>query len=327
MSHFSQAVAEATAERSGAVGARTSEEASAVRAGAMTFVAVTVADLLLLAAAYWAIHRYAAHRRRVEAALAAAHEAAEAANRAKDRVLATVSHDLRTPLTGIVLWAEIAATSPAADDDVRMAAAAITESAKSQARLIDDLLDASKTLGGRLRIEFAPVDLAQIVRDACGAVRPAAQAKGVDLVADAVPAGPMTVHGDALRLQQIVWNLAGNAIKFTPAGGRVTVALERDDGDGGDGPGFKLTVRDTGAGIDPADLPHVFEAFYQGEPGHAGKVTGVGLGLAIVRQLVDRHGGAVSVASPGKGHGTTFTVRLPAAEPARPAAAAQGRLA
>jgi signal transduction histidine kinase len=225
------------------------------------------------------------------------------------------------------------ASSASSDTDVREALAAITEAAQSQARLVDDLLDASRALGNTLRMERERLNFADVTLRGCEAVRPSAEAKGVQLAID-VPVDPVWVDGDRLRLQQVVWNLVGNAVKFTPAGGRVEVRLQRDledgDGTGNDGGGdagtggdqagrwLILTVRDTGAGIDQADLPHVFEPFFQAQGTERNRAGGVGLGLAIVKQLAERHGGRVEVSSPGPGAGTTFTVRLP------PAGAAEG---
>ncbi|MDB5323281.1 MAG: Chemotaxis protein methyltransferase CheR [Phycisphaerales bacterium] len=304
------AIAQASRAQEEATALRSSEEAAAVHRGAVTFAAVTGADLGLLAVGYWMLQRYAAHRRRVEAALGEAWQAAEgaraeaeAANCAKDRILATVSHDLRTPLNGILLWTELA-KGAAVEPEVQEALAAIAESANAQARLVEDLLDASRTLGGALRIEMARVNFGEVVRRGCEAVRPTAEAKGVRLTIDVADEEPAIVKGDALRLQQVVWNIVGNAVKFTPAGGGVEVRLWLEGC-------LRLAVRDSGPGIERGDLGHVFEPFFQAEAPGGARAGGVGLGLAIVKQLVERHGGAVEVSSAGRGRGTTFTVTLP----------------
>jgi signal transduction histidine kinase len=276
----------------------------------------------MLAVGFWMLHRYAAHRRRVEAALSEAWRVAEAArteaenaNRAKDRILATVSHDLRTPLAGILLWTDLA-KGASNNEEVQQALTAIELSANAQARLVEDLLDASRTLGGALRLEMTRVNFAEVVRRGCAAVRPTADTKEVSLMVDVADDPTMIVEGDALRLQQVVWNIVGNAVKFTPAGGRVAVSLWSSGGDGdghGAGGWLQLEVVDSGPGIEAADLPHVFEAFFQAESPDRARAGGVGLGLAIVKQLVERHGGTVTVSSAGRGGGATFTVMLPAA--------------
>jgi signal transduction histidine kinase len=333
MERFEAAIDQASRGQEEATGLRSSEEVAAVHRGIATFGIVTGADLAMLVAGYWMLQRYAAHRRRVEEVLSEASRVAEAAraeaetaNHAKDRILATVSHDLRTPLAGILLWTELA-KGASNKEELQQALSAIEISTTAQARLVEDLLDASRTLGGALRLERARVNFADIVRRGCEAVQPTAAAKEVALTVDVPAEEEATVEGDALRLQQVVWNIVGNAVKFTPAQGRVGVSLQRCGGDGDGqaviGAGWlRLEVVDTGPGIEAADLPHVFEAFFQVEsPGHA-RAGGVGLGLAIVKQLVERHGGRVAVSSAGRGSGATFSVMLPvsvtpSAEPAR----------
>jgi signal transduction histidine kinase len=329
MERFEAAIDQASRGQEEATGVRSSEEMAAVRRGIATFGIVTGADLAMLVVGYWMLHRYAAHRRRVEAALSeawrvaeVARTEAETANRAKDRILATVSHDLRTPLAGILLWTELA-KGAASNEEVQQALTAIELSANAQARLVEDLLDASRTLGGALRLEMARVNFADVVRAGCEAVRPTAAAKEVSLTCD-VPEDDqaMTIEGDALRLQQVVWNIVGNAVKFTPAGGQAAVTLRAcgADGDGHGGAGWlRLEVVDSGPGIEPGDLPHVFEAFFQAESPDRARAGGVGLGLAIVKQLVERHGGTVAVISAGRGRGATFTVMLPMAVEGEPA--------
>ncbi|MBX9584991.1 MAG: HAMP domain-containing histidine kinase [Gemmataceae bacterium] len=235
---------------------------------------------------------------------------AEAVDRMTDRFLNTLAHELRTPLNAILGWAKLLRTGKLTPDAVREGLAAIEQNAHAQARLINDLLDASRIISGRLKLDPAPVDVADVVRAAVAAVRPAADAKGVTLAA-AVAGGAYTVNGDAARLRQVAWNLLTNAIQFTPSGGRIEVEV-RPAGDE-----LEVVVRDTGEGIDPALLPHVFDRFRPTDPSATRPPGGLGLGLSVVRQLVEAHGGAVRAESPGTGRGATFTVTLP--RPAGPA--------
>jgi PAS domain S-box-containing protein len=242
-------------------------------------------------------------RKRTEARTEAARRAAEEANRAKDSFLAAVSHELRTPLTPILAWAGILSEELPAEA-TRRALAAIQRNAKAQERLIEDLLDVSRIVSGSWRLTLEPVALAPVVRAAVDVLRPAAEDKDVALDV-AIAAEALIVRGDTERLQQIVWNLVSNAVKFTPRGGRVQVTLARDDASA------RVTVRDAGEGISPDFLPHVFERFRQADASSTRRHAGLGLGLAIVRALVDRHGGTVGAESPGVGRGATFTVELP----------------
>jgi PAS domain S-box-containing protein len=231
-----------------------------------------------------------------------ARDMADAASRAKDEFLAGISHELRTPLSAILGWAKML---PVLDDKKRARAAeTIERNAAGMARLIDDLLDVSRITSGKLRLDLAVVQLVPVVEAAVDAVLPAAGAKSVQieqrLDADAGP-----VHGDPGRLQQVVWNLVTNAVKFTPAGGRVLVSLARR------GDQAEIAVKDTGKGIDPAFLPHVFDPFRQADAGVARGAGGLGLGLSIVKELVELHGGKVHAESEGQGRGATFVVRLP----------------
>jgi len=252
-------------------------------------------------------------RRRIEAERAellareqAARAEAELANRAKDEFLATLSHELRTPLSAILIWARLLRSGRLDAEAKGRALDVIERNTKLQARLIEDLLEVSRIIAGKLRLELAPVDLAAMVESAIDAVRAAADAKEITLQCELDHnVGPM--RGDRSRLQQIVWNLVANAIKFTPSGGRVTVRLERD------GHAALITVRDTGIGIQAEFLPHIFERFRQADSTSTRVHGGLGLGLAIVRHLVEMHGGTVAAASPGEGQGATFTVRLPIA--------------
>jgi PAS domain S-box-containing protein len=252
--------------------------------------------------------------KRAQREMQEAKESAEAANRLKDEFLATVSHELRTPLNAILGWAQVLDAEGAGEsEDVRGAVATILRNARAQAQLIEDLLDVSRIVSGKLRLEARPVDLAAVVRAAVRSVQLAAEAKGVGLVDEAGATGA-TVWGDPDRLQQVLWNLLSNAIKFTERGGTIRVGLRREAGYA------RLTVTDTGAGIDRAFLPYVFERFRQADASLTRRHGGLGLGLSIVRNLVEMHGGTVRVESDGTGRGATFTVSLPT----RPAPAGGG---
>ncbi|HSK09942.1 MAG TPA: chemotaxis protein CheB [Vicinamibacterales bacterium] len=242
---------------------------------------------------------------------------AERANRAKDLFLATLSHELRTPLSAMLMSAHVLKQTASEDPRVQRASASIERSARSQARLIGDLLDVSRIVSGKLFLDLGPVDLAAAVREAVDAARPSADAKALELTLD-IDRGIGSVYGDAGRLQQVVSNLLGNAIKFTPHGGRVSVALERVDRRA------RLTVRDTGIGIRPDVLPNLFNRFVQADSAVTRTHGGLGLGLSIVRHLVEVHGGTVQAESPGEGQGATFCVTLPlgSAKVTRTAAAA-----
>lgn len=246
----------------------------------------------------------------------AARAEAQAANRAKDEFLAVLSHELRTPLNAILGWAQVVrghALPPEAMRGVEV----IERNARRQARLLEDMLDVSRIVSGRLSLEFGPVDLGQVVEAAVDTVRPLADGKGLALEVRGDCGG--TVLGDAHRLQQVIWNLLSNAVKFTPTGGRVEVVMERSE------PHCEIVVRDSGVGIALDFLPHVFERFHQEERGSTRRFGGLGLGLTIVHHLVAMHGGTVSATSDGPGRGATFTVRLPLArEDVLPARAREG---
>ena len=234
----------------------------------------------------------------------AARASAEEASRLKDQFLAMVSHELRTPLSAVVGWSDMLRGGKLLPADRDKATEAIYSNARRQSRLIDELLDVARITSGKLRLERTAVNLAQVVRDALEVVQVAADAKGVQ-IERALDHSVGTIFGDGGRLQQIAWNLLSNAVKFTPAGGRVELTLRRDHNIA------ELTVADNGVGV-PADfLPYVFEAFSQVDASTRRVHGGLGLGLSIVRQLVEAHGGTVSVRSDGEGCGTTFTVRLP----------------
>jgi signal transduction histidine kinase/ActR/RegA family two-component response regulator len=255
-------------------------------------------------------------RRRLEATLeerTALYREAEEANRIKDEFLATLSHELRTPMNAIVGWTSLMASGDLDPETTRRAVASIDRNAKAQVRLIEDILDVSRIVSGKLRLKIQPVELRSVVEAAVDSVRHAAEAKGVALhVAIDPDAG--SIHGDGDRLQQVVWNLVSNAIKFTPRAGRVDVQLSRANAH------VELQVRDSGQGIRPEFLPHVFERFRQADSSSTRAHGGLGLGLAIVRHLVEMHGGTVEARSDGEGRGAAFVVHLPirpvrAAEP------------
>jgi signal transduction histidine kinase len=244
----------------------------------------------------------------------AARAEAEAANRAKDDFLAMVSHELRTPLNAVLGWTRVLRSSTLSPDAVARALETIERSVRHQAEIVNDLLDVSRIISGTLALNFQSVDVAGVVRGAVEAIGPVAADKeiAVELTIDD---GAALVIGDPSRLQQVVGNLLSNAVKFTPEKGRVHVRLTTVDGL------VRIVVADTGAGIAPAFLPHVFDRFRQADS-HASRAQGgLGLGLAIVRHLVDLHGGTVVAESAGEGQGATFTVTLPIHTAARPALA------
>ena len=234
----------------------------------------------------------------------AARRQAEEANRIKDEFLATLSHELRTPLNAILGWAQMLRMTKLEEATANRAYATIERNARAQAQLISDLLDVSRIITGKLRLDQKPVDLAAVVDAVLDTVRPAAEAKGIPITVHLAPA-VSPVLGDPDRLQQVVWNLLSNAIKFTPREGRVEVYLRQVDGN------VEIAVRDTGSGILPAFLPFVFDRFRQAESTTTRSHGGLGLGLSIVRHLVELHGGTVAVESAGEGAGATFTVALP----------------
>ncbi len=231
---------------------------------------------------------------------------AEEANRVKDEFLATLSHELRTPLTSILGWLSMLRTDHLDEQTTARALETVERNARAQAQLIEDLVDVSRIAGGKLSLDVTPVDLMPVIVAAVDVVRPAANAKGIQIQVS-TDASVGLVAGDAPRLQQIISNLLSNAVKFTSRLGIVYVSLRRS------GSSAELEVRDTGMGIDPEFLPSVFERFRQAESSVTRSHGGLGLGLAIVRHLTELHGGTVSAESPGKGLGSTFTVRVPLA--------------
>jgi signal transduction histidine kinase len=234
----------------------------------------------------------------------AARKQAEEANRTKDEFLATLSHELRTPLNAILGWVQVLRTGKLDPAAGARALETIERNARSQAQLIADLLDVSRIITGKLRLDFKPVELRRIIDSALETVRPAADAKGILLD---ISIGPLAtpVLGDADRLQQVIWNLLSNAIKFTPRAGRVEVRLREEGGNA------VIRVSDSGIGIRPDFLPYVFDRFRQAEGSITRTHGGLGLGLSIVRHLIELHGGTAEVESTGEGEGATFSVRLP----------------
>ena len=250
---------------------------------------------------------------------ARAYRQANAANRTKDEFLAMLSHELRTPLNAVLGWTRmLRAGSVSGPTKMARAFEVIERNALAQLDLVEDLLDLSRIITGKFRLDVQPVRLSDAIDAAVEAVQPAATAKGILVDVQADHQADL-VLGDATRLQQVVWNLMANAIKFTPRDGRVRVAVDRHDSQ------VDVTVTDTGEGIDPTVLPYVFDRFRQGDSGTTRGHTGLGLGLAIVRHIVELHGGRVDVASPGRGQGSTFRISLPAMSTDRPAVAPAGR--
>lgn len=237
-------------------------------------------------------------------------EAAETANRVKDDFLATVSHELRTPLNAIVGWSSLLIGRPD-DQSLEKGLDVIHRNALSQTKIIEDILDVSRIISGKLRLDIAPVDLQRVARDSLEVVRPSANAKRITLNSDIRP-GQLVLEADPDRLQQVIWNLLSNAVKFTEPGGSVTLSMRRERST------LRIDATDTGRGIEPEFLPFVFDRFKQADGSTTRRVGGLGLGLAIVRHIVELHGGQVSVASEGLGKGATFSVVLPDRDGARP---------
>jgi signal transduction histidine kinase/ActR/RegA family two-component response regulator len=257
-----------------------------------------------------------AERARQEAE--AAKQAAETANRAKDNFLATISHELRAPLSPILTWSRMLREHRLSLEQTQRAVEVIERNALLQAALVEDLLDLSRIAEGKLTLEVRPVVLADVVGHAIETVRAAADAKNIRLQV-VLDTSLAPIPGDPNRLQQVLWNLLSNAVKFTPNGGRVHVVLERVNSH------VEIAVSDTGLGIPPDQLPHLFERFWQGDASTARTQKGLGLGLAIVRHLVELHGGTIVAESPGAGQGSTFTVKLPVVPVARTAGEAVRR--
>jgi signal transduction histidine kinase/CheY-like chemotaxis protein len=229
---------------------------------------------------------------------------AERAARLKDEFLATVSHELRTPLNAILGWATVLSKSQVDEMTVARGLEAIERNAKSQAQLVEDLLDVSRVISGNLRLDVKPIAVTSVIKAAMDSVEPAADAKEIQLQIIIDPAADNT-RADEARLQQVIWNLLSNSIKFTPKGGKVSVKVERRDSMA------EITVTDTGEGIRRDFLPFVFDRFKQGDGSSTRKHAGLGLGLAIARHLMELHGGTIEADSGGEGSGATFKVRLP----------------
>ena len=256
-------------------------------------------------------------RKRTEAALEAARDAAESANRLKDQFLANLSHELRTPLNAILGYARLMQTDVIPPEKWRQAIAVVERNAVAQNQLVEDLLDMSRITTGTVHLDVAPIQVAPVIRQALDAVGPAAEAKRIEIALDLDPfAG--SVAADATRLQQVFWNLLNNAVKFTRLGGRVAVRLARTART------VEIAITDTGIGIAPEFLPHVFTPFRQADARFGRQFGGLGLGLAICRQLVELQGGTIEAMSPGTGEGATFVVRLPACEETETAGTVDG---
>jgi PAS domain S-box-containing protein len=250
------------------------------------------------------IARDITEQRQARKELDEAYRQAEESSRLKEEFLATISHELRTPLSAILGWARMLRLGQLSKENAAKALDTIERNARAQAQLIDDLLDVSRIVTGKLRMDVRPSDPNSFIDAAVEAVRPAAEAKGVRLQ-KVIDTGLISIPGDPVRLQQVIWNLLSNAIKFTPRGGRVQIRSERVNSH------LEIVVSDTGQGISPDFLPHVFDRFRQADQKASRQHGGMGLGLAIVRHLVELHGGNVSATSEGEGQGATFTVRLP----------------
>jgi PAS domain S-box-containing protein len=253
---------------------------------------------------YEAAQRAAAERTALLESERVARAAAERLSDVKDEFLATLSHELRTPLNAILGWSQVLRIGRKTDADITRGLETIDRNVRVQTQLIEDLLDMSRINSGNLLLEVRTVDPAAVIGAAIEMVRPAADGKGIRLLRDLDPE-VRALPADPARLQQIIWNLLTNAIKFTPAGGEARIATRRA------GASLEISVSDTGIGIAPDFLPHLFERFRQGDSSTTRRFGGLGLGLSIVKSLVEMHGGSVSASSRGEGHGTTITVQLP----------------
>jgi PAS domain S-box-containing protein len=250
------------------------------------------------------IARDVTERKQAEAERARLLNVAQEASRVKDEFLATLSHELRTPLNAILGYTRMLRSGLIAAEKQGRALDTIERNATSLTEIIEDVLDVSRIISGKLRLSVRPVDLQAVIRDSLEAVRPAADARGIRIEC-ILDAGEAPVSGDPERLQQVMWNLVSNAVKFSERDGRVQIRLERVD------PHVHIVVSDTGIGIAPEFVPYVFERFRQAEPGITRSYGGLGLGLAITRHLVEMHGGTVDVTSGGRGKGATFLVKIP----------------
>jgi signal transduction histidine kinase len=292
---------------------RVAQAVRSYRASLATEFITAVVALLAVAGLFALTQKYMRAQVRATASAQAQEAQLREALQLKDEFVALVSHELRTPANTIAGWARMLEEPGIGSDRRDKALAAIGRNAESLRQLLDDLMDTSQLAAGRMRLSVDVVDLATVVSGALDTVRLGADNKGVTISFVGAARQPLTVTGDPVRLKQVVWNLLANAIKFTPGGGTVTVTLAAFANS------IRLEVCDTGEGIDPAFLPHVFERFRQA-PGSAKHQRSLGLGLAIVRHLVDLHGGTVTAHSDGPGHGSTFVVELPVTAAAQAAA-------
>jgi signal transduction histidine kinase len=304
MDTMRQIVARMNAREDARLAARLTQAADSYRSARLTRFISTAVALVAVIALFFATLRYGAERIRALRVGEVQQAQLREALQHKDDFVAVVSHELRTPTNTIVGWARMLEQQTIPPDRLDKAIGAIVRNSDSLRQLIDDLMDTSQLVAGRTRLAIGSVDLGDVVRDAIDAVRLSADNKGVVLVDD-VDANLNVVTGDAARLKQVVWNLLANAIKFTPTGGRVNIAVTAA------GRSVRIEVRDTGQGIESEFLPHVFERFRQAVL-PTGAHGGLGLGLAIVRHLVELHGGTVTVYSAGLLQGSTFVVLLPA---------------
>jgi PAS domain S-box-containing protein len=250
------------------------------------------------------VRRAAAERERLLEAERAARADAERVSLMKDEFLATLSHELRTPLNAILGWAHLLTSSEGGSEDLKQGLEIISRNARAQSQLVEDLLDMSRIVSGNVRLDVRWADLVSVIDAAVDAVRPSAEAKGIRLQKILDPSAE-SIFGDPARLQQVVWNLVSNAVKFTPRGGKIEVILARVNSH------IEIRVNDSGLGIRPEFLPHVFERFRQADSSSTRRYGGLGLGLAIVKQLVELHGGSVRAYSEGEGRGASFVVNLP----------------
>jgi signal transduction histidine kinase/ActR/RegA family two-component response regulator len=275
----------------------------------MASLASVVQTLIRSRRRQYQIREHLREREDLLAAERAARTEAERAGRMKDEFLATLSHELRTPLNAIFGWSQILQAGAASEADLLEGLGTIERNARAQAQIIDDLLDMSRIINGTIRLDIRPIDIRATIEAALETVRPAAEARGIQIQTALGTPGAGTIAGDPGRLQQVFWNLLSNAVKFTPAGGRISVRLERAASN------LQVSVIDTGEGIRPEFLPHVFDRFRQADASTTRRHGGLGLGLAIVKQLVELHGGTIRADSPGAGRGSTFVVSLPVAAP------------
>ena len=269
-------------------------------------VAAHAAVALDNARLYEDMKRTALERERLVEAERAARAEVERVSGLKDHFLATLSHELRTPLSAILGWSKVLMRTKGSSEHLEKGLDAITRNADAQAKLIEDLLDMNRIVSGKLRLDVQPIDLAQVIHAAFDVVAPSAESKALSMHRT-LDFSAGAVHGDAHRLQQVVWNLLANAVKFTPRGGRIDVVLERVDSH------IEIRVTDSGIGIEPELLTEVFDRFRQADSSTTREHGGLGLGLSIARQLVELHGGSVHAESEGLGRGATFIVRLPVA--------------